>query len=117
MIYKKLEPKSKNITVRVTENQYEEFNNIAYGNSLSVSQWANYILSKHKDSYGVLENDEELILYLELAIESLEEMHEVLGRLKKEYNRFYDKWGFPTYQAKTLLIRHELKKIRKRLRK
>lgn len=90
-MYRKTEPKNKNITVRVTNNEHSVFTDIAYTNDLSASEWANHILSKHKDSYGKTENIEEMIEGIDLTIENIEFMYEVLEKLQSEYKTFYNK--------------------------
>ncbi|SDR90402.1 hypothetical protein SAMN04515667_0952 [Formosa sp. Hel1_31_208] len=88
---RKNNPKNKNITVRVNERQYWEFNEIAHSHDLSVSEWANHLLSKHKNSYGKTENKEELIEGIDLTIKKMEFICQVLEKLKSEYKTFYDK--------------------------
>ncbi|MCA0132613.1 hypothetical protein [Winogradskyella alexanderae] len=48
-------PKNKNFTIKVTENQYKEFSEIATSNGLTKSSWGNVLLSTHKHNF---ENDE-----------------------------------------------------------
>lgn len=45
------DPKNRNITVRVTNQQYKEFNAIAASNGLSTSNWANILISNFRNSY------------------------------------------------------------------
>ncbi|WP_298754858.1 hypothetical protein [uncultured Psychroserpens sp.] len=90
-MYRKIEPKNKNITVRVTNNEHREFSNIAYENELSTSEWANHILSKHKDSYGKIENKEKLIEGIDLTLENMEYVMTVLKGLREKYKSFYSK--------------------------
>lgn len=87
----KKDPKNKNITVRVTENQYIEFILTAFKEDLSLSGWANQILTKHKNSYGRKENLEELQNGIDFIIEQMESLCQVLDQLKTEYEEFYDR--------------------------
>ncbi|WP_299273434.1 hypothetical protein [uncultured Psychroserpens sp.] len=90
-MYRKTEPKNKNITVRVTEDQYDEFTEIAEMNKISTSQWANHILSKHKDSYGKIEDKEKLIEGIDITRENMEYVMTVLKGLREKHKSFYSK--------------------------
>jgi len=50
-MFKKPEPKNKNITIRVTNKQFEAFNNMANKNDLSRSEWGYHLLFKQKNIY------------------------------------------------------------------
>jgi hypothetical protein len=77
-------PKNKNITVRVTEKQHDEFTRIAHENGLSVSGWANHILNKHKDSYRKKDPLEILNRQADLASLKKELIDQLLKKLHIE---------------------------------
>ncbi|WP_298898220.1 hypothetical protein [uncultured Psychroserpens sp.] len=81
-MYRKIEPKNKNITVRVTEKEHNEFNDIANSLDLSVSEWSNCILSKHKYDYDKKTRLEELILDREIEQSELELIKRVLEKFQ-----------------------------------
>ena len=49
------ESKKRNITIRVTEKQYEEYNSIAASKGLTKSAWGNVLLSTHKHNFNSAE--------------------------------------------------------------
>jgi arginine deiminase len=75
-------PKNKNITVRVTEKQHDEFTRIAHANGSSVSELANHILNEHKDNYRKRERLETLIHQADMA--SLKK--ELIDQLLKKFH-------------------------------
>ena len=64
-------PRNKNITVRISTEEKHEFKEIANTNRVSESNWAYHILKRHKNSYGKIDNTEQLLEGLEIAIEGL----------------------------------------------
>lgn len=82
---RKREPKNKNITVRVTNKKHFEFTEIAQSNNLSVSEWANNILTNHKDSYGKIENQKLLVKAAELSLRQMKKVCQVLDIIKFQY--------------------------------
>jgi hypothetical protein len=83
-------PKNKNITVRVTEKQHDEFIRIAKSNDLSVSGWANHILNDHKDNYRKRERLETLIHQADMASLKTELIDQLLKKFHIE-NRIFNR--------------------------
>lgn len=81
------QPKNKNLTIRLTENDKRSFEELARLNDISPSCWAHHILCKHKNSYGKTENVDQLLDGLETVIKSYDF---ILDELEKQIKNSYD---------------------------
>jgi len=65
-------PKNKSISVRVNENEENEFETLAKKNQTNKSDWARNILINHKNNYAKVEHINPVLYALEVAIKSFE---------------------------------------------
>ena len=88
------QPRSENITIRITETEKREFKKLARINRASESNWGYHILKKHKHSYGKIEDIDQLLKGLEMAIESLEFnnnlLEEQILKMDKSITKYWD---------------------------
>lgn len=107
-------PRNKNITVRITKEEKREFKEIANTNRVSESNWAYYILKKHKNSYDKIEDTEQLLEGLEIAIEGLKFNLKLLKEQKLKTDISSKKYG-DLFSLKRKIDReiHSLERIKK----
>ena len=88
------QPRSENITIRITETEKREFKKLARINHTNESNWGYHILKKNKYSYGKIEDIDQLLEGLEMAIESLEFNNELLKeqilKMDKSITKYWD---------------------------
>lgn len=78
------QPRNNNITIRITENEKNEFSYLANQNFTTESNWAYDILVTHKNSYGKVKDVDQLITSIKVAKKSLELAYKILrSQMKK----------------------------------
>jgi len=117
-MYQKKQARDKNMSVRITAREKNEFEMLANEHNTSVSNWAYNILVKHKDSYGKVENIDQLIGGIELTIEGLIFTHDELSKIKNTGDFMYSKKNadFESLKTKFLIEILKFKKLQKEIK-
>ena len=104
------QPRNKNITIRITKKEKQEFNYLAKTNHITESNWAYHILLKHKNSYGKVKDTEQLLEGIKVAIKGLELARELLKSQIKNPTGTYSEKEHEIFM-KTHNIFNEIQKL------
>ena len=108
--------RNQNITIRITKTEKWEFKKLARINRASESNWAYHILKKHKHSYGKIEDIDQLLEGLEMAIESLNFNFELLEeQILKTDKSFTKYWELLSLRSKIYAEIIDLENVKKEI--
>jgi len=109
--------RNNNITIRITENEKNEFSYLANQNSTTESNWAYDILVTHKNSYGKIKDVDLLIESIKVAKNSLELAREILkGQIKNSTKGYLEKEPEMFIRITEILVEiQRLSKLQKKL--
>src|SRR5690606_35308987 len=85
--------KNKNLTIRITKSDKILYNNLAWKNHTSVSNWAYQILHAHRFSYGKVEDIDKLLEGLETVADSYDYILGLLDTKILELHFSSDSYG------------------------
>lgn len=104
------------MSVRITAREKNQFDMLALAHNTSTSNWAYHILSKHKDSYGKIENKNMLLEGIELTIEGLRFAHDELSKLQIDDSSFSEKTAnYELLKTKLYFKVEEFKKLKEEI--